>query len=1609
MWITSRTPKLYLLVALACAALLPFAAQAAPRGAQPVDVAIDLGPGSPNPVPAGGNVTWIVRVDHLTGQDEVPAGDLSINFNATSNPPGVFLLSSGTNWNCSTNTCTYQVALFPGQTTMDLTLLGTAPGTATPGTIDLTTQAVVNANFVFDNNPSNNSASEQVQVDPFQGEDFFISSIDATPDPANPGQQVTFTLLAGLDDGANGAERGFSFSMDFSLSSSPGGAILDGPPTGTGWNCNTSTCDYVLAISPGGVSNPLTFQTFAGSPGTMTLDALITSDGSPANNAGQRVVTVIDSEDFAFDSVIGTPNPIDAGATGTFEARITRLDLGRGPSSTPVVDFSLSSTPGGATIIGQPSGTDWNCGSSSCTFVGFLPTNTPSPPLVFNVQAPPSGPGSMTLDLNLSPDANSGNNSGTATISVNGPPSDDFLISSISGSPDFIDPSASGNFEVTVERFGIPLGTENLAGLPQPTLSYALSSTPSGAVIVGLPSGTGWSCQAGMCTYTSTLPFNTPTPPLVFDVVAPPSGPGSMTLDVLLEDDANNNNNAGSATLTVNPNAAPLDYRFTTFVGSPSPALTGSTIEFQVAVTQSGDGGGGGKRPDGTSSGLEFDYQLSGTPSAPQLIGTPSGTNWSCSNGTCFFLGSLSDGDTTPPVAFSVRAPSSPGTVTLDGMLFGDDITNNNSGSDSVPVVAEDEPPVQLSLNKSAPGTANVDEDILYTLTVSNVGEPPATQLNLSDQLPPGMTLVSVDQGDWFCTSTPTSVNCSRDVLGSGQQSQVLITVQASEPGDYLNQAQLTASGVPIALNDTALTQIDEVQAPFVDLVLTKTGSVDTVAPGAPFSYDLTVTNLGTLQATGVTITETFPEGMVVVDARGTNWSCSALNVCSLLISLGGGQSSTLTFDVLAPTSVGTITNRANVRSLESDIRPQDNDASEQTTVAGEVAVADLRIQADFAGSIQPGNVSRAVNVLVFNDGPDTAQSVQVQGTVSGVTTLTSAIFQSQPCAVSGNSFTCALNAVAPGGPLGIGVAVTAPVGATGSGSLSVEVSSPTADPQLGNNLAQVELPVISAGADLGVELSDSVDPVQRGGTFDYRLRLINEGPAPAEQATVTINLDPSLSVSAQSTPGLSCTPAGATMQTCALSAPLFASSVLEASFTVQVPLDAPDTLSASAAVTTSQGDPNAQNNNATETTAVDALNEEQIRDQLDDAAINDPIAGPAVPPTAEQCANPSGDFVAFCDQLLQAPPEEVREALAALAPEENTAQATVLREISFAQFFNVDARLAELRGAGGGFSSAGLNLSTRTGSLGFDQLSQMLGGEERQADDAGGLFSSPWGFFVNGTISSGDQSFDGTSGQVGVDFESRGLTAGVDYRFSPSLVVGAALGYASFDSDITGDSSLDTTGYTLTGYGSWYPKESFYIDGRISFGRVEMDQSRRVRFTLNGQTTDLVARGSADADQFSFALGAGFHINRGAWNFTPNASIRYTDSDVDGFTERGAGSFALTYDSTSVDALVASAGLQLSRAYSLSRGVVTPQLSLSWNFENRGDDLAVTGRFANAGGTQSFRFISPETDSNYGALGLGFVFIGANGVQAYVNYRTVFGYEDFDRNTLNLGARFEF
>lgn len=1701
----------------------------APEGVTVVDVAAVLNPGTPNPVGGGDTVTWVARVDNVFKNGVNSPGALSLDLIASSSPAGFSFSASGTNWNCSVSTCVYNANLPAGSSTSDLIISGPAPVSAQGGTISLAITAAVNPGQFSDIMPSNNSASDEVQIQPLQIDfpDYVIASFSGSPDPVDPGEQTVFALVVLNDDEARGSEAGTGMPM---LS----------------------------------------------------------------------------------------------------------------------VDFSLSSSPPGASL-GSISGSNWSCASTTCTYGLPLAAGELAPPLNIPVAAPPQGPGSIVLSALLDGDKNQSNNSGQASVAVNSPAElVDYRFQSIIGNPNPLAPGANAAFElVVVQQQAIPSSAAEGLTLPPLTVSFSLGSSPAGGSLQGLPSGTDWSCGSSSCSYGGSLAPGLATSVLSIPVQAPASGPGELVLSAQISGDDVISNNQGSASIDVVEDV--FDLSFAQFSGTPATVLANGEIEFLVALSALGSGGRSAEGSPGQSIGFSFD--LSASNGTAQLIGTPTGSNWSCGNGSCLYQQALAPGQSTPAVRFLVQAPNrAPSTVKLDGLIFGDADASNNQGSASVEVINEPPPdPPQLSLDKQAPAQVAAGETFDYVLEVANIGTVGASQVRLFDQLPAGVTLIGITpSGGWFCTASTASVDCNLAFLAAGQSARVTLNVRIDGPGDYLNEALLDAFLLPATLSDTALTQVVEDPDPRVDLRLRKTDSMDPVAAGAGFAYDIEVTNLGTRSATDVTVIDPLPTGLQLVSAGGAGWSCSGSVVCVLQEALPGGSTRSLKIEVIAPAEPGLINNEASVSSAEPDLNPLDNSDSEQTTVSGggALSIADLALTASDPVSVDQG-AEFELGTELQNLGPDTAQIIRLTGRLTGPASLLDATLGSTPCTVDGAQLTCQISELAAAAGLSLQVRASASGSASGTGSLQLMVDADSVDPQEGNNsvnlafsvqariadlsltggspveteaaaefelaaelrnlgpdqarvvrltgslagpasllganlagtacningsqlsctvsqmgsgealplrvrananvagagslqltvdsdsfdpvesnnLASVAYSITALGADLalsagslvdadvgaefelsarlrnlgpdraeGVRLSgtvsggsatllgaslggqpcsasgsqlscllggleangsvdlvvrtlavsngsgalqlsvdaDSADPVSEnnqasaafniaasgadlaveanaspnpvgsGSVLNYQIVLRNNGPASADEASLLILLDTALQPTTASGAGLNCSTAGNQVN-CVLAAAIAPGTSLTVDIATRVLAEPGATVVSNASVL-SGNDPNPANNSAQISTTVGARSEDDIRDQLGDAAGNDPIAGAAVGPVAELCANPPPSQVEFCNSLLQASDSEIQTALQATAPEEAMSQSVLAREISFAQFFNIDARLAELRGAAGGFSSAGLMLSGSGGSV---SLGNLLAGEDK-LDDSGGLFGSPWGFFINGTISSGEQNGNANSGQVGVDFDSRGLTAGVDYRFSNSLTAGLALGYANFDADISGDSSIDTKGLLLTGYASWYPTDNLYLDGRVSVGKIDFEQSRRIRFILDGQTTDLLARGDADADQFSLAAGIGYHWNFGAWNITPNGSLRYTDTSVDGFTERGADPFNLRFEGTDTDSLQIAAGVQVSRAFSTTRGVLTPQLSLSFNHEDQDEDLTVIARFAN-GGSEAFRLTTPPTDSSYGALGLGMVYVGPNGVQAYLNYRTVFGYDDFDRDTINLGARFEF
>jgi uncharacterized repeat protein (TIGR01451 family) len=123
------------------------------------------------------------------------------------------------------------------------------------------------------------------------------------------------------------------------------------------------------------------------------------------------------------------------------------------------------------------------------------------------------------------------------------------------------------------------------------------------------------------------------------------------------------------------------------------------------------------------------------------------------------------------------------------------------------------------------------------------------------------------------------------------------------------------------------------------------------------------------------------------------------------------------------------------------------------------------------------------------------------------------------------------------------------------------------------------------APADLSITKSDNPDPVTEGGQLTYTIEVRNEGPDPAADVVVSDDLASSDFDLVSVTPSQgSCDTQGGQKVSCNLGT-LASGGV--ATVTIQVTAKKPGTVSNTAAVTSSEPDPQQANNTATETTTV--------------------------------------------------------------------------------------------------------------------------------------------------------------------------------------------------------------------------------------------------------------------------------------------------------------------------------------------------------------------------------------------------------------------------------------
>lgn len=259
------------------------------------------------------------------------------------------------------------------------------------------------------------------------------------------------------------------------------------------------------------------------------------------------------------------------------------------------------------------------------------------------------------------------------------------------------------------------------------------------------------------------------------------------------------------------------------------------------------------------------------------------------------------------------------------------------------------------------------------------------------------------------------------------------------------------------------------------------------------------------------------------------------------------------------------------------------------------------------------------------------------------------------------------------------------------------------------------------------------------------------------------------------------------------------------------------------------------------------------------------------------------------------------------------------------------------------------------------------------------------------------------------VRYDTASVTAGLDYKVTRELYVGALFNWGYTDGPLNGTGSrfeLDTyQGGLYTGYQS--ADSGWFAHGYVVGGATEYDQSREIAFGTIRRT----ASSSPEGWQLTSGAKGGylFDLDRGGnWQIGPSLGLFYTHLEVDGYTETGAGSLNLAVGQQDVDSLRSALGGKLTGRWQVATDfAIVPTVTAEWLHEFLDGSEGLNGAFSDPA-AGSFIIQTRDNDEDYGLIGLGVNFLVGDEWSAFVSYDALFN-DQYLGHGIGGGARFEF
>lgn len=537
--------------------------------------------------------------------------------------------------------------------------------------------------------------------------------------------------------------------------------------------------------------------------------------------------------------------------------------------------------------------------------------------------------------------------------------------------------------------------------------------------------------------------------------------------------------------------------------------------------------------------------------------------------------------------------------VTGDGI----DLEPDND-SDSVNIAVTRNAVLQIT-KTDTPDPTTVGQPLNYQIVVTNTGPSTATNLEILDTLPAGLTFGSVSSsvGTAVHNAGQITVNVASLNVGSSVTVDIATTVLASFAGSTIANSATADADEAALVTGNSSTNIN----PRVDLSIVKTDSVDPVNRGGTLTYNLVVTNNGPGAATNVEVVDTLPAGVTFVSATGGTVTPPGGGNNDVTVAVGNipnGEQRTVTITVTVNQAAGaSLTNTAIVRSTETtagfDPNPGNNSDSETTATQSTIDLGITKADSSGGNAVAPGQTltytlvvtntgpSNADAVRVLDNIPDGIQVTQVSSNTAGVVINTPPSAQdTNPSNPDDIQFTVGNLAVGTSVQLTIQATVLA---ATRGNLVNTAVVSTTNNTLLetntANNTANLTT-TLTPSVDVAVTKTDTVSgTVIAGNALTYHMDVTNNGPSTANNVVLSDTLPAGVTfVSVSSQQGTASHANGLITANIGTLAP---GATVRVTVNITANADARGTLTNTATVTQTETDSNTANNSSTINTTI--------------------------------------------------------------------------------------------------------------------------------------------------------------------------------------------------------------------------------------------------------------------------------------------------------------------------------------------------------------------------------------------------------------------------------------